>query len=79
VFIWETCEGNAPKGAEKLAKGGAGQNAENRFALKGHDFSRAADGTKQNWALAPEGCISWISTRMSIISATRNLMDARSP
>jgi uncharacterized protein YecT (DUF1311 family) len=30
-------------------------------ALKGHDFSRAANAAKSRWALAPEGCFSEIS------------------
>jgi N6-L-threonylcarbamoyladenine synthase len=31
------------------------QAAENPVVLKGHDFSRAANASRQSWALAPEG------------------------
>jgi hypothetical protein len=45
---------------EPTESSGALQAAEERLALKGHDFSRAASVAKSTWALAPEGCFSSI-------------------
>jgi len=35
-----------------------------RSSVKGHDFSRAADGAESLRALAPERCFTWLSSHL---------------
>jgi long-chain acyl-CoA synthetase len=53
--------GRVPRNLLEERISGIKQAAENLFALKGHDFSRAARFPKSTLALAPEGCLPPIS------------------
>jgi excinuclease UvrABC nuclease subunit len=53
------------------------QSAETLIALKGHDFSRAANGSKQNEALAPEGRSSENTLALSESSSDQHAKLAR--